>query len=234
MEKIRKNSYLLHDYDFRITSKIQKVLEEILPSPQHAERHVKNHSFKYFYVVDKILSTNLKFEKSPKASQPVCYNSLYDFTSKVKIEVKSGDFITFSKLILDVLQLGKIIKMTRPHDRDKKLCAEYQVVWKGLGNYRVYPFDYITNSSTQQKFITKLRKQGKSEFFIGSPAAIKMEEWMNLLDFSWVKTDSLKHKSKLYLEYYKSNKFQIKADTGRIYNSFTNLPRVIREKTRVQ
>jgi hypothetical protein len=225
--------FLLHRSEYKIYNEIESILKSKLKSEKEVDKHLKRHYLKYLWVIDEILSKNLKYNKKSSSCQIIEYNKLYQLTNKVNIELNEGKQTTLAKLILDTLQEAKLIKKITNPNYYFGIASEYKVISIEKNRLDSIPFNCIHHSKNQIKFIDKIEATKKKNLEIDTPVKIKMYEWMNKLDFSHINRSNLSQNHKLYIEYFEKYKFQIQGSTGRIYNSFTNMPKILRNDLRV-
>lgn len=225
--------FLLHRSEYKIYNEIESILKSKLPSDKEVEKHLKRHYLKYLWVLDQILSKNLKYNKTASSPQIIEYNTLYQLTNKVKTELKDGKDMTLAKLILETLQKAKLIKKTTNPNYYLGIASEYKVISIEKTRLNSNPLVYIQYSKHQRKFIDKIEGIKKMDLEIDTPVKRKMYIWMRKLDFSKINRSNITQNHKLYIEYFENYKFQMQGTTGRIYNSFTNMPKVLRNNLRV-
>lgn len=237
MTNLESNTRLvLHDYEITIRMKIEETLLKYFNDEKSVEKHLSYHYAKYLYVIDRILRNNIKFNKKLHESQFIDHYTMNELTGHKMILLKDNKQEAFSSFIKKVLQEAKLIKKTKEPDRSKGLAAEYKVVWNRGAlkkGHDTYLMRSIKMTPKQKEFFQAFQERNKPVFFEETDITKKMAEWMDLIDFQHVPVSYLSRSHSVIFDLFKESKFQVEIDSGRIYNSFTSLPRTIRKDIRI-
>lgn len=217
-----------------IRNKISVVLIDYLGDELKVNNHLKYHFVKYLYVIDRVLRANSYWNKSMGGFHFIDYQSLYFMTNHKSIQLDDGSQLTLARLITKVLGESKLIERSNSYSKAKKKSYEYKVLKVKGYDYMLYPLSDLNIKNREQGFLEKISLHMMKKFYLEDEMAIKLSEWMEKLDFSQVKVHKLSKNHQKSLSLFEESKFQVSSDSGRLYNSFTNLPKTIRKFLRVE
>lgn len=217
-----------------IRNKISVVLIDYLGDELKVNNHLKYHFVKYLYVIDRVLRANSYWNKSMGGFHFIDYQSLYFMTNHKSIQLDDGSQLTLARLITKVLGESKLIERSNSYSKAKKKSYEYKVLKIKGYDFMLYPLSDLNIKNREQSFLEKISLHLVKKFYLEDEIAIKLSEWMEKLDFSQVKVHKLSKNHQKALSLFEESKFQVSSDSGRLYNSFTNLPKTIRKFLRVE
>ncbi|MDG1276320.1 MAG: hypothetical protein P8O16_03505 [Algoriphagus sp.] len=224
----KKKFYLNGPYEL-IRQKIKSVLSNYFDDDVKIESHLRYHFIKYIYVIDRILRANRYWNKSLTGFHYLDYKSLFQITNHRSYELKDKSKMTMARMVTRVLEEAGLLERSKRFSRKKNLSYEYKVLEIPGHQFELFDLEDLDLNQHDQIFLEKLEDYQKTKFHLDSDIAEKMTIWMQSLDFSRVKTFKLSRNHFEYLLLFEESKFQVLAGTGRIYNSFTNLPKTIRK-----
>lgn len=217
-----------------IRNKISVVLIDYLGDELKVNNHLKYHLVKYLYVIDRILRANAFWKKRIEGFHFIDYQSLYFMTNHKSIQLKNGDKMTLALMLTKVLIDSKLLKRSNLYSKVQKKSYEYKVLKVRGYDFMLYPLNELNIQITEQSFLEKISLHLAKKFYLEDEIAIKLSEWMEKLDFSQVKVHKLSKNHQNIFFLFEESKFQVFSDSGRFYNSFTNLPKTIRKFLKVE
>ncbi|SIN66264.1 hypothetical protein [Algoriphagus halophilus] len=217
-----------------IRNKISVVLIDYLGDELKVNNHLKYHLVKYLYVIDRILRANAYWKKRIEGFHFIDYQSLYFITNHKSIQLKNGDKMTLARMLTKVLIDSKLLKRSNLYSKVQKKSYEYKVLKVRGYDFMLYPLNELNIQITEQSFLEKISLHLAKKFYLEDEIAKKLSEWMEKLDFSQVKVHKLSKNHQNIFFLFEESKFQVFSDSGRFYNSFTNLPKTIRKFLRVE
>lgn len=225
--------YLNAPFDV-IRKKISVVLFDYLGDELKVKNHLKFHFIKYLYVIDRILRANAYWKNSMEGFHYLDYQSLYYITNHKSIQLKNGKNLTLARMLTKVLIESKLLKRSNFYSKVQKKSYEYKVLKVKGYDFVLYFLDDFDLKKREKHFLEKTNNYLGKNFFLGNEIAIKLSEWMEKLDFSQVKIHKLSKNHQNIFFLFEESKFQVSSDSGRFYNSFSNLPKTIRKYLRIE